>query len=113
MAATDSKFSANLKKALKAKRVSLREAAEAVGLRPSTIGEWTNGRAPTLSPNIIKLARFLGVTVEELVTGEAPEPTKLTEADVQSLLKNEKVFASLFSGVFRLKVSKLKDDHDE
>lgn len=64
------KFKDNLKDLIKAKNLRLSEISKATGIPKSTLSEWTAGREPKVSENLLKLAQFLEVTLEYLFTGK-------------------------------------------
>lgn len=63
-------FGDNLGGVIKAKRYSLKEVSQATSIPRTTLAEWIQGRSPQLSPELLKLSRFLGVSLEYLLTGK-------------------------------------------
>lgn len=96
-------FSENLKRLMKERRVSAKVVSEATGIPPSTISEWTAGREPKLGDALIRLARFFGVSLEYLATGEEKEPQP---EDFLNALDDS--FITIHQGVYRMKLEKLK-----
>ena len=97
-------FAENLKRLMKERGITSRTVSQATGIPTSTLSEWTAGREPKLGPPVVKLARFFGVSLECLVTGE--EETGDVVAAVLDNLNDE--FATIHEGVYRLKIEKMK-----
>lgn len=76
-------FAGTLKKVMKERGLTVKAISVATGIPQSTISEWTGGREPKLGDAVVRLARFLGLSVEYLATGEESE--KKMVADI---LKN-------------------------
>jgi transcriptional regulator with XRE-family HTH domain len=68
-------FNQNLKTHLANAEMQVKELATRTGIKKQTLDGYlrTNGYMPSAG-NAVKIARALGVTVEELVTGIPPEP---------------------------------------
>ena len=96
------KFADNLKKLMRDRGVTARTVCKATGIPQSTFSEWTVGREPKLSQNVIKLARFFGCSVEALITGQEPEHDIVANM-IESL---EDGFATVHKGVYRVKIEK-------
>ncbi len=62
-----SAISSNLRKLIRQRGVTLSEVSHATGVPRSTLGEWSTGRAPRLGPEILKVAKYLGVSLESLI----------------------------------------------
>jgi len=102
-------FSENLKHLMKERGVSARVLSEATGIPASTISEWTAGREPKLGKHLIKLARFFGVSLEFLATGEEPE-----QEIVGSLIEDmNDGFFTIHKGVYRVHVEKFRGKKGE
>ena len=63
-------FAKNLTALMTEKGMSVREAALAAGVSPSTIVDWRAGTAGTDYVSLCKLAKALGVSLSYLLTGE-------------------------------------------
>jgi transcriptional regulator with XRE-family HTH domain len=74
-------FSDNLKKAIEERGLKLTTISEATGIPMSTLSEWTAGREPKVSEALIKLCRFLGVSLDELIlaAGQAGAARAVTQ----------------------------------
>ena len=48
--------------------------ASALGITPSTFSDWKKGKSQPNVDKLVKIARYLGTSVEYLVTGESTEP---------------------------------------
>ena len=96
-------FAINLNKILRERGITKKALSDATGIAQSCISEWTNGRSPTLSESIIKLAQYLGVTLDYLVTGKDAE-----EQLLQDLIQtdNAESFIQIHKGTYRITVEK-------
>lgn len=95
-------FSETLKTLLSERGVTAKVVSQATGIPTSTLSEWTAGRVPKLGKDVMKLARFFGVSVEFLITGEEPEPRIVGDL-LESMGDG---FTTLHRGVYRVKVEK-------
>lgn len=50
------------------------DVSRATGISPSTFSDWKTGKSTPNAEKLVKIARYLGTTVEYLVTGETSEP---------------------------------------
>lgn len=50
------------------------DVTEATGISSTVFSEWKSGKSQPKVDKLVKIARYLGTTVEYLVTGEASEP---------------------------------------
>lgn len=66
----NSPFARNLNKLMKDKGMTIREAADVVGVAHSTINSWRSGAAPEDFMAVKELAKALGVSFSFLLTGE-------------------------------------------
>ena len=67
----------------KERKVSQKELAEAIGLSSGQIfTNWKNNDSMPKADVAVKIARFFGVTVEYLVTGETSNPLQQTSEDL-------------------------------
>lgn len=56
---------------------SRQEVADAVGVAQNSVYRWESGlRTPSIE-YVVKLAKFFGVTVDELINGPSAEPPRL------------------------------------
>ena len=95
-----STFADNLNKILREKGITKKALSGATGIAQSTISEWCNGRGPTLSAPVIKLANYLGVTLEFLVTGKNIEEQLLND------IIGENAFTQIHRGIYRITIDK-------
>lgn len=96
-------FAETLKRLMQDRRVSAAIVCQATNIPKSSLSEWLGGRQPKLDESIVRLAKFFGVSVEYLITGEHPE-----EMIVKGLLEDlEEGFVSIHKGVYRINVEKL------
>lgn len=86
--------------------VSAKVVSKATGIPTSTLSEWTGGRQPKLSDDVLKLARFFGVSIEYLITGKEPVNDVMSEV-LESL---DDGFMTIHQGVYRFKIEKLNTD---
>ncbi|RME18057.1 MAG: XRE family transcriptional regulator [Bdellovibrio sp.] len=63
------RFKDNLKHLMLVRGLKLSDVSKATGIPKSTLSEWTAGREPKISEALLKLAQYLGVSLEELLTG--------------------------------------------
>ena len=96
------KFQTTLKLLMEEKGVTASSVARSTGIAKSTLSEWLAGRKPLLDENIVKLARFFGVSVERLITGEDAE----TEIVREVIGQLDDGFISIHKGVYRVSVEK-------
>jgi transcriptional regulator with XRE-family HTH domain len=64
-------FSENLRKVIESRGLRLTKISSATGIPMSTLSEWTAGRDPIVSDALVRLCRYLGVTLDELIVSEA------------------------------------------
>lgn len=86
--------------------VAAKVVSKATGIPTSTLSEWTGGRQPKLSDDVLKLARFFGVSIEYLITGKEPINDVMSEV-LESL---DDGFVTVHQGVYRFKIEKLTSD---
>lgn len=63
-------FSCNLKTLRKEKKLSQPELAKAINVSKGMISFWENGIYEPTASNIIKIAEFFGITIDELLLTE-------------------------------------------
>lgn len=77
-AGEDGQFHCSLAEALKAQRTSRgmtqEQVAEAVGVSRQAVSKWENGTAEPSTSNLLALARFYGVDLNELLRDIISEP---------------------------------------
>lgn len=96
------KFSEVFKRLMRERGVTAKLVSQATGIPPSTLSEWSAGRVPKLGEDVLRLARFFGVTVDYLITGNHVE-----EEVVRDLLApGVDGFAEIHAGVYRLRIEK-------
>lgn len=85
-------FGRRLKRLREERSLTVKEIAAHVGVAPSTFRDWEYGRSIKGEP-YVKIAQALGVSVYELLTGQAPslkqslEKIRLIEAACKDLQK--------------------------
>lgn len=94
-------FQESLKRIMKERGLSAATISRETKIPKSTISEWLQGRQPKFDDAILRLAKFLKVTPEALLTGEEPE----TELFRQVLGGNDG-FIEVHNGIFRLRIEK-------
>ena len=64
------------------------DVSRATGISPSTFSDWKTGKSTPNGEKLVKIARYLGTTVEYLVTGETsdPLPPVILSEDEEGLL---------------------------
>ena len=95
-------FATNLKKLMEDRGVTAAVLSRATGIAKSSLSSWLAGRQPTLDESIVSLARFFGVSVERLITGEEPEVNLMKEFLEQA----DNGFITVHKGIYRLQVEK-------
>lgn len=68
------------------KRLKDSAIANELGITPSTFSDWKKGKSQPNVDKLVKIARYLGTSVEYLVTGEDPVPGVKLSSDEDSLL---------------------------
>lgn len=63
------KLSRRIDKIVEDSGMTRKEFASAMGVRPSNLSGWTSGSFIPSTPNLIGIARFAGITVDELLDG--------------------------------------------
>lgn len=96
------KFSTVLKELMRQRGVSAKALSVATGIPVSTISEWTTGREPRFNTNLSQVARFFGVPLEYLLTGENPEEAILR--DLKRAIDPD--FLEVHRGVYRITIEK-------
>lgn len=97
------KFRQILKRLMKERGISTKVLSAATGTPASTISEWLNSdREPKLNGNILKVARFFGVSLDHLVTGEEPEVNLLRDI-VENI---EESFLQVHQGTYRITIER-------
>lgn len=86
-------FKENLKDELKYQGMLVKELADKSGVPKGTIDHYLAGKSTApIAENAVKIARALGVTVEYLVTGEAPASNKgKTNSDSNIAATSERI----------------------
>ena len=89
-------------KLLKKYGVTAYKVAKETGITQSTLSDWKRGRSTPKTDNMKKIADYFGVSVEYLMTGQDPEPTKkpaLTARDERDIKKDvDSIKAKIESG---------------
>jgi transcriptional regulator with XRE-family HTH domain len=93
-------FANNLNRLMQEKAMSVRQAAQAAQVSPSTLQAWRAGAHPTDFAAVRRLARALGVSMTYLLTGEE-ENTK--DHDTVIVVDD----GLLYDGIVHLTVRKL------
>ena len=78
-------LSANLKKLLKDRRTSVRALSRELNIPQSTLNSIVAGKQPGSLEQLLKLARYFGVSMEYLITGEDVRPPTLDEVLTQDV----------------------------
>lgn len=100
-----SKFANTLKKLMSEKKLSIAEVSRETEIPSSTLSEWCNGREPLFSDNLIKLANYFNVTLEQLLTGNNKEAQLISDIISDSVPS----FTQIHKGIYRITVEKQKD----
>ena len=63
--------------------------ASSLNITPSTFSDWKKGKSQPNVDKLVKIARYLGTTVEYLVTGETSDiPSVVLSSDEEKLLED-------------------------
>ena len=80
-------FAENLKEILESKDIEIKELAYGTGISKNTIDNYLSGqKSIPNAENAVKIAKFLGTTVEYLVTGTILD--NLQSQDISKTIKN-------------------------
>lgn len=80
-------FAENLKEMLEIKDIEIKELANATGISKNTIDNYLSGqKSIPNAENAVKIAKFLGTTVEYLITGLLQE--NLSHQQISRTIKN-------------------------
>jgi len=80
-------FAENLKDLLDSKEIEVKELAHGTGISKNTLDNYLSGqKSIPNAENAVKIAKFLGTTVEYLVTGDFEETSPSLE--ISKIVKN-------------------------
>ncbi len=80
-------FADNLKEMLYLKDIEIKELAHGTGISKNTIDNYLSGqKSIPNAENAVKIAKYLGTTVEYLVTGTIPENSH--SQDLSKIIRN-------------------------
>lgn len=68
-------FSGRLNRLRRERGLSQEDLADAVGVTRQAVQKWESGASRPDMDNLVTLARYFGVTLDELVTGQSPAPS--------------------------------------
>lgn len=86
------------------RKVSNKELSSEIGVPASTISQWTNYDQTPGPEALLRASKYLGVSMEYLITGEEPE-----NIIANALMKGlEDSWTEIHQGVYRIKVEKKK-----
>lgn len=98
------KFKDHLLELMKDRNETISSISKATGLPISTLSEWCHGRKPLLDEGVVRLSRYLGVSLERLVCG--PEESRdLSEKAAQ--IDNLERWVEMEAGVYRIRIEKI------
>lgn len=86
-----------LKKLLKDRRMTLKEVSQVTSVPSSTLSEWLNNRSPKNPEQILKVAKYLDVSLHFLLFGEEDQQEPLTK-----IMKED-----FFSGTFEINIKRI------
>ena len=75
----DSIFASNIRKLLDTKSMSKTQIAKQLGVKQQTVSQWADGSTTPALKHLMPLASCFGISVEELLTGVAPENREMYE----------------------------------
>lgn len=80
-------FAENLKELLDSKEIEVKELAHGTGISKNTLDNYLSGqKSIPNAENAVKIAKFLGTTVEYLITGDFAETSPSLE--ISRIVKN-------------------------
>jgi transcriptional regulator with XRE-family HTH domain len=82
-------FGENLRRLRKAAGLSARELARRVGVTPPVMSKWETQKGLPEGPTLLKLAKALGVAIDELLAGVDPDYDLVREERAQYLPSSE------------------------
>jgi transcriptional regulator with XRE-family HTH domain len=94
------KFAETLTNIIKVRRYSMKEVSEGTGIPRTTLSEWVAGRSPHVSPELLKLATFLDVSLQYLLTGKD---------DPHDLIKNALQKTEIQSGRYLVTIERVNE----
>lgn len=71
-------FSRVLVQLMDRKGTSIRDLYRSTGIPPSTLSEWTAGRVPRLTPELLKLCDYFGVTLETFLNAPSESDASMS-----------------------------------
>lgn len=99
-----SQFSKNLKDIIKKRKLTITEISKGTNIPISNISEWAQGRKPVLSEDLIRLADYLEVSLEYLITGKNKE-----DEIIENIINRVgEEFTQIHKGIYRITVEKQK-----
>ena len=101
----ESPFGENLKKILKEKGMTLRQAAKIAGVNPATLHSWEHGGAAQDLNAVLKLCQELKIDFQWLLTGTSGS-ADLRDATISQLFDMEN--DPTFTGLFMIEAKRLK-----
>lgn len=105
MIVTHMGFSENLRKLISDRSLKLTTISTATGIPISTLSEWTAGREPKVSEALIKLCRYLDVSLDNLVL--------MNNNEIHNPRITTQVVFELDGEKYSLLVQKLRNDGSE
>ena len=96
-------FPKMLKKLLKDRSITQKQAASLAGVTESVLSDWISGCAPQNLIAVKRLAKSLGVSVSYLLFGESDDGFKIS---LEELIKAED--APVMSGLYKIELTKIK-----
>jgi transcriptional regulator with XRE-family HTH domain len=87
----------NLRKIISDRGLTVRELAEAVGIKRSTLSDWLAGASPRDLNEVYRLSKHLGISLEALLFNEPMESVQPTFVDLY------------FDGPVRIRIEKLNE----
>lgn len=97
-----SDFSKNLKRLMHQQKITATELCAGANVPKSSVSEWLAGREPKLGQPVLRVARFLGTTLDALISGTEPEMEAVNK--VIGALENQ--FVTVHQGTYRVTLEK-------
>jgi transcriptional regulator with XRE-family HTH domain len=95
-------FQKSLQRLMDEQGVTAAKLSKETRIPKSTISEWLRGRQPKFDETILRLAKFLQVSPEDLLTGEKSK--ELSKVEISA--SDDDGYVAIHDGIFRLKIEK-------
>lgn len=98
-------LASNLDRLLKSRRIGIRELSKGSGVPASTISKWISSNQEPKASALLRVAKFLGVSMESLLD----DTPKQNPANDELYRAFDADFFQLFQGEFRITVERKRE----